>query len=45
MGFYIPVSYLYVKVISLLMKILNTFIQRNLSDIEYKRLIQLGWVS
>jgi len=26
------------------MKIFNTFIQRNLSDIEYKRLIQLGWV-
>ncbi len=30
--------------VSLLMKIFNTFIQRNLSDIEYKRLIQLGWV-
>ena len=30
--------------INLLMKIFDTFIQRNLSDIEYKRLIQLGWV-
>jgi len=37
MDYYIPVS--------LLMKIFNTFIQRNLSDIEYKRLTQLGWVS
>jgi len=26
------------------MKIFDIFIQRNLSNIEYKRLIQLGWV-
>jgi len=27
------------------MKIFDVFIQKNLLDIEYKRLIQLGWVS